>query len=309
MSPYEKHISRIDLYLDDELRGEQLEVFNRHINECGPCRREFAERRRFLEQIRAARPLYTPSAKFRTEMSALLAVPERRPTKTGAAAWLIWFRSKPIPAFIACALAVAAIVTVWRVSLRDAHANAFVDLAVETYREQAARHLPLEIRTNSEKEISNWFAERVPFHFRLPSSQKPAEQHQVYELTGGSVVTFRSARAAYVAYRMQGRLISLLVTSTAKSVALGGDETISKGLTFHTHRRGELQVVTWSVHNLTYALVSGVNVAPGQSCVVCHASAKERDLIQGLRSLNNRRANGGSQIPTRETDIRRLLAM
>ena len=67
-------------------------------------------------------------------------------------------------------------------------------------------------------------------------------------------------------------------------MAWGGEQTRAKGLIFHTHRKGELQVVTWSVHNLTYALVSGVDVPSAQSCAVCHESAKERELIQGLRS-------------------------
>lgn len=45
MSHCEECLSRIDLYLDDELREEQLEVFNRHIRDCSSCRRELAHRR------------------------------------------------------------------------------------------------------------------------------------------------------------------------------------------------------------------------------------------------------------------------
>jgi anti-sigma factor RsiW len=305
MSHCEEHLSRIDLYLDDELRGDELENFNRHLKECWSCRRDLTERRRFLEQVRAARPLYAPSARFRAEMAALLAAPAagassapERLAKSHAPAWLLWLRSKPIPAFIACALAIAGIVTVWRVSLRDARANAFVNVAVGAHREQLAGHLPLEIRTNSQNEISTWFVDRVPFHFRLPRNQDTAGQNQRYELTGGRLVNFRGTRAAYVAYRMQGQLVSLLVTSTSNSVALGGKETVSKSLTFHTHRKEELQVVTWSVHNLTYALVSGVNVPAKQSCGVCHASAKEKDLIRGFGSVN-KLSGGGNNIDAR----------
>jgi len=305
MDRCEENISRIDLYLDGELRGGELEAFHRHVKECRSCRRELTERRRFLEQVRAARPLYAPSAEFRAQMAALLAAATADPssapeqheatataTKDRAPWWVLWLRSKPIPASIACALAIAGIVMLWKVSLKDARANAFVDLAVEAHRQQLAGHLPLEIKTGSPVEMSTWFADKVSFHFRLPTSQESGEQRQGYALTGGRLVNFRGSHAAYVAYRMQAQLVSLVVTSTATATALGGDETISKSLTFHTHRKGELRVVTWSVHNLTYALVSGVDVPARQSCAVCHASAKESDLIRDLRSPNNQKAGG-----------------
>ena len=90
---------------------------------------------------------------------------------------------------------------------------------------------------------------------------------------------------------MHGQTISLVLTSASSSVAAGGETTVSKGLTFHAHRRDELQVVTWSVHNLTYALVSAVNLPIGQSCVVCHAGAKDKNLLQNLKSRNKHEAN------------------
>ena len=170
----------------------------------------------------------------------------------------------------------------WRFSLTEAHANAFLDVALESHRQEAAGHLPLEVTTNSPTEISVWFAKRVPFHFRLPTSQETGGHKKTYELTGGRLVNFEGNGAAYIAYRMQGQLISLVVTSTSSARASGGAETISGSLTFHTHRKGELQVVTWSAHNLTYALVSEVSFPAAQSCAVCHASAKEKSLIQNL---------------------------
>jgi hypothetical protein len=250
--------------------------------------------------------MYMPSASFRAEMAVLLApaggpgkTPERREAigiaaKGRTSLGLSWLMRKPIPAFIACVLAIVGIVILWRASQINARANAFVDIAMQTHRQQLAGHLPLQVTTNSPSEMSTWFAGKVPFHFRLPTSQEADEQRQRYELRGGRLINFRATRAAYVAYGMQKHVISLVVTSASISVASGGEETISKGLTFHTHRKGELQVVTWSVHNLTYALVSGVNVPASESCAVCHASAKEKDLIRDLRSLNKQRADGNS---------------
>jgi hypothetical protein len=107
-----------------------------------------------------------------------------------------------------------------------------------------------------------------------------------YQLSGGRLVTFREDNAAYIAYHMKDQLISLLVVSASSSVASGGEKMVSKSLTFHAHRKEGLEVVTWSVHNLTYALVSNVNLPAGQSCGVCHPSVKERDLIRGLKTRN-----------------------
>jgi len=302
MSRCASYFSRIDLYLDGELRGEELQVFNDHVNECPSCRRELTERRRFLEQIRVARPLYTPSAEFRAEMAGLLASPVRpaivparqhqvaaKPSKYRVPFWLFWLWSKPMPALITCVLAIAGIVTLWKISLTEVHANAFVDMAVETHRQQIAGRLPLEVRTSSPAEISAWFTSKLPFHFRLPNSQETVGQEQRYELRGGRLVNFKRTCAGYIAYHMQAQLISLLVTSASSSVASGGEETVARDLVFHTHRKGELQVVTWSVHNLTYALVSDINLPAGQSCGVCHGSTKQRDLIRNLRSLNKQR--------------------
>ena len=294
MSQCEVNVSRIELYLDDELTGDDLKVFNRHTKECSSCREELIERRRFLERIRAARPLYPVSPKFRREVAGIFGeptgsrtVPARgRPTSrtsVSSRAWLGWSCSRPIPAVVAFLLAIAGITSLWRLSLIDAHANAFVDLAAQTHRQQLAGQIPLEIRTSSPAEVSAWFAGKVPFRFRLPTYQETSGQDQQYGLTGGRLVDFNGARAAYISYRMHGEIISLLLTSTSRSAAAGGETIVSKGLTFHAHRRNQLQVVTWSVHNLTYALVSAVNVPISQSCAVCHASAKDKSL-RDLRS-------------------------
>jgi anti-sigma factor RsiW len=154
---------------------------------------------------------------------------------------------------------------------------------VQTHRQQVAGQLPLEVKTNSPSEMSAWFADKVPFRFRLPIYQETSGDGKRYELTGGRLIDFKGAHAAYISYRMHTQVISLVLTSASTSVA-GGETTVSRGLTFHSHRRDELQVVTWSVHNLTYALVSSVNLPISQSCAVCHARAKDKNLIQNIKS-------------------------
>jgi anti-sigma factor RsiW len=302
MSSCEDYLSRIDLYLDGELRGKELKDFNHHVKECSRCQMQLAQRRRLLERIRAARPLYAPSAEFRAEMASLLASPGPAASVPGpqhsAAAkgqeyngpsWLLWLRSRSIPALIAPVLAIAVIVTMWRLSMTEAHANAFLDIAVDTHRQEVAGNLPLEVTSNSPTKVSTWFAQKVPFRFRLPTSQETGGQEKKYELIGGRLLNFKGTYSAYIAYRMQTRLISLLVTSASTAKASGGEETVAGRLTFHTHRKREFQIVTWTTHNLTYALVSAVTQPARQSCAVCHADQSDLKLRAILRSPAFRR--------------------
>jgi anti-sigma factor RsiW len=319
---WEECLSRVDLYLDNELGEGELAVFNRHLKECWSCRKELAEQRRFLERLRAAQPMYAVSPKFRVKMATFLAEactdlsanPERRRPVTAIAAkrharsWLLWFWSKPIPTLGACVLAIAGVMILWRLSLREARANAFVDMAAQAHRQELAGHLPLELRTNSPSEISTWFAKQVPFEFRLPTYQETSGQDQRYELTGGKIIAFKGTTTAYIAYRMQSQIISLVVTSASSCVAAGGEKTVSKGLTFHSHRRDELQVVTWSVHNLTYALVSGLNMPARQSCIVCHASGQDRHLIREVKSWYMHEADRNSWSFLNDREIQWLTA-
>jgi anti-sigma factor RsiW len=177
-------------------------------------------------------------------------------------------------------------------------------MAAQTHRQQLTGQLPLEVTTNSPSEISAWFADKVPFRFRLPTYQETIGQGQKYELTGGRLVDFKGAKAAYISYHMHAQIISLVLTSASSSGAAGGETTVSKGLTFHAHRRDELQVVTWSVHNLTYALISSVNLPVSQSCAVCHASAKDKNLIQDLKSQNKPETNRNTLMFPSHADTR-----
>jgi anti-sigma factor RsiW len=289
-------ISRIDLYLDDELRDEELDIFNDHVSKCLACRKQLEERRHFLQSIRAARPSHAASSQLRSKIAALVSTtdtaafhapgPSRRraddSSSKGRARF--WRLMGPIPALAACLLLILGIALLWKVSLTQMHANALVDMAVQAHRQQLAGGGPFGVTTSSPAEMTTWFADKVPFRFRLPAYQNGSEKESRYQLSGGRIATFRENNAAYIAYHMKKQLISLLIVSESTSVASGGEKTNSRGLTFHAHRKGGLEVVTWSVHGLTYALVSSVNLPAGQSCGVCHPSDKDRDLIRGLKT-------------------------
>ncbi len=296
MKQCEECTKRIDLYLDGELSGEELDVFEYHVKNCTSCLGRLSSQRLYLERLRLSRPLYTAPLALRERVERLL---EEEPAayrkvpvdlRQGPAGRvkeclrsfvvLLWL--KPIPAFATITLATVGLLALWTFSQQEARATAFVDLAVNTHKQQLSGRIPIELTTGSPAKMAGWFTDKVPFPFRLPAYQEQPGQTPPYKLVGGRLITFRADYAAYVAYEMNKNLISLIIASGPSSLAYGGETTTTRGLTFHSHQHNGLQVVTWSAHNLAYALVSSINVPARRSCAVCHASPRDNELLRNI---------------------------
>jgi hypothetical protein len=89
-------------------------------------------------------------------------------------------------------------------------------------------------------------------------------------LAGASLVQYRKIPAAMVVYEAPSGTISLLVESSKAAVVAGGDESHYGALMFHYRNEGRFKVITWSAHNLSYALVSSIASSAQESCMVCH---------------------------------------
>jgi len=61
--------AQLPFYLDDELRGDEKESVESHLEDCAMCRKALARERNFLVSIREASPLYEvpPGLKARIE--------------------------------------------------------------------------------------------------------------------------------------------------------------------------------------------------------------------------------------------------
>jgi hypothetical protein len=123
----------------------------------------------------------------------------------------------------------------------------------------------------------------VSFRVKIPNYQESSGQEKLYTLEGARLVALRNDYAAYVAYEMKGRPISLVITSDAVVKPSGGEQIKAKGLTFHYNAIQGLKVITWSDRGLTYALVSDLDERGQQSCVVCHQVGKDQDFIAPLK--------------------------
>ena len=293
MKGCDDYSATIQLYLDKELSGQDLEDFRAHLDACKACQTELAAEEKLSALLHRSRPLYSaPDAlrarvmqaiesfrpatahwPFRKRFATVLA----SPLQAGGRSSLSW------SALVAAILLVAAGLLLVPGFLRQVSADSYIETALAAHRSFLNGSLPLEIHSGSPSVVTAWFAGKVPFTFRLPSSEEEAEHQQVYRLTGARLVNYKGGHAALVAYQMQQQKISLLVTSTRSAVAAGGEEIPSGGIIFHYRKQAGFNVITWSNHGLTYALVSSLPGAGRQSCLVCHQSMSNGDRFSAHR--------------------------
>ena len=279
----------IELYLDKELIGPDLEEFRAHLEACAACRVELEMREELSRLLHRSRPLYSAPAALRdrvmraTELmpsSAPYAPPRlrrrilrvlTRPVQSAGRGVRHW------PMLVAAILLVAAGLLPIPGILRQVSANSYIEAAVAAHRSSLNGGLPLEIKSESPSAVTAWFAGKVPFNFRLPEAAEEVGHEQIYRLTGGRLVNYKDGYAALVSYQMQQQTISLLVASSKSAIAAGGEEVPSGGIVFHYSKQMGFAVITWSTHGLTYALVSSLPGSGRQSCMVCHQNMSNRD--------------------------------
>jgi anti-sigma factor RsiW len=279
----------IELYLDKELIGPDLEEFRAHLEACAACRVELEMREELSRILHRSRPLYSAPDALRdrvmrtTELmpsSAPYAPPRlrrrilrvlARPVQSAGRGVRHW------PMLVAAILLVAAGLPPIPGILQQVSANSYIEAAVAAHRSSLNGGLPLEIKSESPNAVTAWFAGKVPFNFRLPEAAEEVGHEQIYRLTGGRLVNYKDGYAALVSYQIQQQTISLLVASSKSAIAAGGEEVPSGGIVFHYSKQMGFAVITWSTHGLTYALVSSLPGSGRQSCMVCHQNMSNRD--------------------------------
>jgi anti-sigma factor RsiW len=290
MSSCKEISAQLPFYLDDELHGEDKKAFELHLEGCANCRRAIVREQGFLDGIRAAGPLYDVPAALQARIEPILNVED---PATAALVQKPDFAFRQIInrtgwTYVAAAAVIVSIlfvvyVTRHREILKQNHVSDFALMAVDTHLRHLRNQLPFEIETNSPEQISEWFVGKVPFSLKLPNYQESSGQEKIYQLEGARLVGFKEDYAAYVAYEMRNRPISLVVTSSNVALPSGGEQIVSKGITFHYDSIDGLKVLTWTDRGLTYALVSDLEEHGQQSCLVCHAGTKDRDFVEKLK--------------------------
>ena len=275
---------RLTLYLDNELQGEERANIEAHLQGCEACASVFERELGFLNAIRDSRPLYTASPELRARieqtLSGAVTAHVKEPKKGLPLRWIV-----PIAAML---LVLILPLVIWRATRRGdgtriAGPSTFALMAADTHLRRTRGQLPLEMESGNPQHISSWFSNKVNFSVKLPNYQESSGQEKLYTLEGARLVGFQNDYAAYVAYHMKDRPISLVITSDSAAKPSGGEEIQAKGLKFHYNAIDGLKVLTWSDRGLTYALVSDLEERGQQSCIVCHEGTKDQDFIAPLK--------------------------
>lgn len=188
-----------------------------------------------------------------------------------------WFMKWLVPA-VALALLFVVVIAKPPSSSTSVSGQQLSEFAVQTH-ERHAQGRALDIRTDSPEALNAWFREKASFPLVLPTSPIPPSEATVpYHLEGAQLVRFGRGSAAYVAYKMQTGPVGLMVAPASLVVASGGKQVNINQLAFHYNVVEKYRVVSWSVHGLTYALVSQEPNNTQSSCMVCHSALRDRDL-------------------------------
>jgi anti-sigma factor (TIGR02949 family) len=297
--------NQMPIYLDDELHGDDREAFEAHLGNCPNCRSAINCERSFLKRIREASPIYQVPANLRARIEPILNLtpaqtqPQSelrrseeqsvKPARVNLASLIygsLRYRWMALVATLAIAIMLGAmdLIRHKELLLSNQPSSEFALLAVDTHLRHLRGQLPFEIVASSPEQISEWFIGKVPFGLKLPNYQESSGQEKIYEIEGARLVGFKKDYAAYVAYQMRKRPITLVVASNSVALPSGGEQVVSKGITFHYDSIDGLKVITWSVHGLTYALVSDLEERGQRSCMVCHAGTKDQNFIKNLRT-------------------------
>jgi len=292
MSPCDELSLKALRYLENRLQGQELDEFRAHLEACPSCRATLETERTLSQLLHRSRPLYSVPSALRARVATMVEEHTasirgrenfyRRCLRIVGTGFANPARRATRLRLLAATFAVAALFLAFVPNIvRQVRAANYVETAVATHRSYLDGNLAFGIRSDSPEQVTSWFTGKVPFQFRLPQSNP--DSVPTYRLAGASLVSYRGNPAALVAYEKQKERISLLVASSDSATVAGGEEVPSGALTFHYRTDHGFNVITWSSHSLSYALVSSVSGSARESCMVCHQSMADHQNFQSNR--------------------------
>lgn len=254
-------------YLDGELSARDAVDIQAHLDGCPDCVALYRNEQLYLELLKAS--LQHPPAPARLERAVKQALAEvGQPGRSRP-----WLRFATATAAV---VAVLALVLLGTLSLGKKTVPELVDAAVETHQLYLAKHLRLDVESHDAARVSLWLQERAGFPVSL--AQEPVKH---LRLLGGRLVEVQGKKAVFLAYEVEGRPLSLVMT-TAQGVALfGAHEVMEQQARFYQSSYHGLQTLSWTLEGMAYVFVSDAQALNRRACLVCHTSGQMKRPITG----------------------------
>jgi hypothetical protein len=249
-----------------ELKATQLMMHAAVCDHCGPLLREATRRQNSEDAL----------------LSTLVDSPRDAARLSGPNARSLWQAVRLIgPALVLIAIAAA-----WglksSIPLRQLSGREIAEFAVLNHRKHLRHDASLDLTTDSLATLNTWLKANSQLSLSLPTSAGVPDESHPYSLEGARLLRLSGKTAVFIAYQPLDRSpsprVSLTVTPDSLGVASGGAVADFKKVSFHYSMVRKYKVVTWSLHGLTYSLVSSEGPATQKSCMVCHSVMKDRDL-------------------------------
>jgi hypothetical protein len=136
-----------------------------------------------------------------------------------------------------------------------------------------------DFSSNAPAELRRWVKESTGLDPEI-SISRPWEEADRFQPIGAWVMDLNGTLAVGIAYMVDSRPVTLLVTRKAALEDPPSEELFSKKITYHIE--AGVKALTWSQDGVAYALVTDLSGYGQQSCFICHTDEKRRRSILRL---------------------------
>jgi anti-sigma factor RsiW len=261
-------------YVEGELDASARGRVEAHLRACHRCRAALADVRRGMSLASELGPEPMPAADAARTREAVLAGRAVHRARSWPATTL--------PAAAAVFLAVAA--GYWHLNrpwlrLHPADDAPFAfEVEAARVHERLRDSSDMQFASTDAAGIQRWLRERAAPIASLAGEQPPEEAGRFQPL-GASVSTVAGVRASLVAYRIDGRPVTLVLARQNAVPDAPSSGWISKWIVHRQTPEGR-HALTWSTGGQTYVLVSELDGLGQRACLMCHTAPEFREAIR-----------------------------
>lgn len=224
-------VSKLNLYVDDELSGDELNEVQTHLQACPTCAADALNRLQLKRMTESAGRRFSPRPEFRRKVAQSIDTARR-----SRWAW----RWAPVLAAAAALVLMLIPGAVWLQHSRSEQAlGELADLHVSTL----ASANPVDVVSSDKHTVKPWFQDKLPFTFNLPDLETSR-----FKLIGGRLTYFEQSPGAQLLFDVGKHRISVFIfQNRAELSRLNSGSSLSRNLAFNSE--------TWSEGGLWYFIV------------------------------------------------------